>query len=481
MKLAYDVIIIGAGIIGGMTAYRLSRYDLRVLVVDQADDIGEGSTKANSGVLYPGFHPRGGSLKGISCVRGNAMYDEICRELEVTMQRTGCLYVAFSPDGEALMEEKYHKGRKNGVPGMEILSGSEARKLEPMLSGAVTRALYAPGGGIISPFQLLLALTQTACQNGVDFRFGTKVTEIHTTKETVVVGTNRGQFTASHIINAAGEDAAVLESLVRPQELQITPRRGQFLIFDKSMAGCIRHVLYQAQDNQEGGTLLAPTVDGNLIAGPTSENVPSYRHTETTQEGLAHIARVVKKLTPDLEMRKVITSFAGIRTNISNLDKEHKDFMIRESAPRVLSVLGIKSPGMTSAPYLAELIVQRLAQSGLVLADKAHYRTAPPVRPFLQEREEVRQALYRADPRNAAVICRCEGITEGDILRVLAAPLPPRSLNGLKKRLRIGMGRCQGGFCTGRVIAVLSRELRCDPSEVMKSLPGSNLVKGRVK
>lgn len=477
----YDVIVIGAGMIGSFTAYRLSRYDLRVLVLEQAGDLGEGAAKANSGILYPGFHPRGGSLKGISCVQGNRMYDDICAELGIPMRRVGSLYVAFQPEGEALMLEKMEKGKKSGVPGMRVLSGDESRAIEPMLSKNVTKALYAPTTALISPFTLILALAQSACHNGVSFQFDTKVTGLQPLRDGALVQTSAGELRADYVVNAAGEEADVLEGLVRPQELVITPRRGQFYVFDKSLNGTVKHVLYQAQDSDEGGTLLAPTVEGNLIAGPTSENVPSYRHTATTAAGLAHIERVAKKILPDLDFKQVITNFAGMRTNIVNVEKGQKDFILRESVPRIFSALGIKNPGMTSAPYLSARLLELLAARGLPLHPKPTYNTAPPLIPFLQETPAAQAALFHADPRNAAVICRCEGVTVGDILRALQSPIPPKTINGLKKRLRIGMGRCQGGFCTTRVIAVLSRALQCRPEEVQKSLRGSNPVKGRVK
>lgn len=478
----YDVIVLGAGILGAMIARQLSRYRLKILVLEREGDLGEGATKANSGILYAGFHPRGGSLKGIACARGNEMYTRLCAELDVPMRRTGSLFVAFHPEGEEKIREKYEKGLKNGVPGMEILSGAEARRLEPLLSGRVTQALYAPTTGILSPFALIWAVARSAAENGVEFAFGTEVTGVTCHEDGIAVQTTRGEYAGDFLVNAAGESAAVIEGWLHPQDLVIKPRRGQYYIFDKHEPPLLRHVLYQAQESDEGGTLLAPTIDGNLIAGPTSDNVPSFRHKETTAEGLAHVERVARKLLPELDMGQVITNFAGVRANIVNVAKEHKDFVVRRSARHVVSLLGIKNPGMTCAPYLAALTEEKLREEGLRCEAKRDFRPTPErQRPFLQETPERQRELFAQDPRYARVVCRCEGITEGDILHILRGPLPPSTLNGLKKRLRVGMGRCQGGFCTPRVLEIMARETGISPERLLKDRVGSVLIKGKVR
>lgn len=478
----YDVLIIGGGIIGGMTARLLSRYRLRVLVIDQASDLGEGATKANSGILYAGFHPRGGSLKGISCVQGNAMYDTLCDELGVDMKRVGSLFVAFHPEGQDKLREKQKKGLKNGTPGMEIISGEEARRREPLLSERVVEALYAPTTAIISPFQLIWAVSLSAWKNGVEFQLNTRLTGLTPLNGGFVAHTDRGDIEADYVVNAAGGYADVVEGWLRPQDLEIRPRRGEYYVFDKQRGAEVRHVIYQAQESDEGGTLIAPTVDGNLLAGPTSQNVASFQRRETSREGLAHVQRVAEKLLPGLDMGEVITNFAGVRANITNIEKERKDFVVRSAWPHLVSALGIKNPGMTAAPYLAQMIVEQLKEQGLPVEERADY--VPQIRlprPFLQETPQRQEELYQEDKCNARVICRCEGITEGDVLRVLRGPLPPHSLSGLKMRLRMGMGRCQGGFCTTRLLELLAREWGCQPWEIHKYEKNSNVVKGRVK
>lgn len=500
----YDVVVIGGGIIGAMVAWKLSKLaisgsaenaggcvtvdgrKLRVLIIDKAYDVGEGAAKANSGILYPGIQARGGSLKGISCVRGSAMYDDICRELCVPMKRVGSLYTAFSEEGIEKMMKKYERGLQNGVPDMRIISGDEAREMEPCLSDKVISAIYNPTTGVISPFALVVRLSEAAALNGVEFMFDCEVVDIDAPAHGLfTIKTSCGDVKARYIVNAAGGNASLTESMVRPQNLVVKPRRGQFYVFDKQdVSAGLHHVIYQTADNDEGGTLVAPTVEGNIIAGPTSENVRSFDNTDTTVEGLAHVERVAKKILPGLDMGKVITNFAGIRANITNIDKEHKDFIIRRSVPGMVSALGIKNPGMTSAPYLAERMIDVLEMDGLFgdcgrcEADVPDFAAQVP---FLRLDEETQHELWEKDTRYGRVVCRCEEITEGDIVAALHSPLPPRSLNGLKKRLRVGMGRCQGSFCTARIIEIICRETGCTPEDILKSTDGSRLVKGRLK
>ena len=478
--MKYDVIIVGAGILGCLTARELMKYKLDVLVLDKESDIGEGATKANSGVLYAGFHARGGSLKGISCARGNRMHEALCRELDVPMEYTGSLFVAFHDEGMEAIEEKMKKGVKNGVPGMKLITGDEARCIEPMLSEKVIGAMYAPTTGIISPLKLVLNTALNAASNGAQFRFDTKVEDIRREGGSYHVYTDRGDFEAEYIVNTSGEGAADLERFVKPRDLDVEPKRGEYLVFD--CPSPIKHVIYQAQENNEKGTLLAPTVDGNMLAGPTSSSARIYKCTETTKEGIEHITCVAKKILPDLDMGTVIASFAGIRANIENVPKEEKDFVVRLSAQNFVSALGIKNPGMTASPYLAQKIVELLQESQLVCEPNPDFNPVYRQKPlFLKADPEVQAQLLAENPAYGNAVCRCEGITEGDIISVLNSPLPPHNLNGLKKRLRTGMGRCQGGFCTPQIIDILSREWNVAPEKILKKGPGSPVVKGRLR
>ncbi len=478
MAHRYDVAVIGAGVMGCMVARELARYRLDVVVLERAADVCEGSSKANSGLIHTGFHAREGSLKGLSTVEGNRLYTQIVQELEVPYKRIGALYCAFGPNGIERMQQKHARALANGAGDLPIISGDEARVLEPRLSKDVLCAMVAESTGIISPFALVVACAENACSNGVHFVFNAKVERIEHLRGCWNLHTTSGaRYDARFVINTAGDQAALLDAQVRPSELSISPRRGQYYVFDKQgtlgapgaagaagagAAGApqpIRHVLFQSQENGEGGTLLCPTVDGNLLAGPTSENVRDFKCAGTTAEGLEHVRRVAQKIIPDIQLGRVITSFAGVRANITNVEKEKKDFVLRMTDHGFVSALGIKNPGMTCAPALARRIVVMLGDEGLRLEENTAFNPYRPRRtPFLECNAAQQKALLQQDPSFSHVICRCEIITEGDVRRELSGVLPPSNFEGVKHRLRTGMGRCQGGFCKPRVQALFQEE-----------------------
>lgn len=477
-----DVVIIGSGIMGVTTARMLSKYKLNVTVLEKNYDIGEGSSKSNSGLLAAGFHPRIGSLKGISAVKGNEMYRQICKDLDVPVNYCGSLMVAYGPSSVDRIHEKYKKGIGNGAPGLKLISGDEAREMEPSLSNEVTEALYSPTTAIVDVFKLVYHSAKLANLNGVKFQMNTEVNDIIKNGDDFILKTNKGDIETHYVVNTAGEDADVLEGCFKEQELHIIPRRGQFYVFEKEEPCALNHVIYQAQESDEGGCLIAPTIDGNIIAGPNSEDVPTYKNTNTTKDGLDKIERVAKKIVPDLNMSKVITSFAGLRANIKNLSKEQKDFIIRSTVPGMVSALGIKNPGITSAPYLCELILKELEDAGLDLIKDENASDILNVQGnFLSCSKEEQIRLLREDADYGKIVCRCEKVTLGDIKRVLADPLPPVSLDGIKKRLRVGMGKCQGGFCTPELLEILSDVWEVPVEEICKSTKGSEITKGNVK
>ena len=481
-----DVLIIGAGVIGCMAARELSRYKLDITVLERNSDVCEGSSKSNSGLIHAGFHPRGGSLKGRGCVEGNAMYERLCAELDVPLKRTGSLYVAFGPNGEEGISKKYKNGIQNGVPDLRIISGDEARSIEPCLSRYVISALWAPTAAIISPFKLVVALYESALKNGVRFELSTEVRNIYPCGgKTDPVGwkieTADGRlFHTRYVINAAGDQAEPLDAQVHPADLVIRPRRGQFYVFDKNSQ--IKTPVYQAQETDEGGILVTPTIEGNLLAGPTSEDVPDYTHTETTKDGLAKVLQVTKKIFPGVDPGDIITSFAGVRANIKNIEKETKDFVVRLSARHFVSALGIKNPGMSAAPALVRRMVDLLKEDGMTAEPDPGF---DPIRtayvPFLQLDEARQKELIVTDAAYARVICRCENITEGDLRHIAAQYSCPHTIEAIKCRLRTGMGRCQGGFCTPRVLSILSEIWQIPPEKIPYSEAGGAVCMGAIK
>ena len=461
MSDRYDVAIVGAGIVGCMVARELSRYKLDVVVIERAIDVGKGSSKANSGLIHTGFHARAGSLKGISTVEGNALYTDIVRELDVPFERIGALYCAFGPNGMERVRQKHDRALGNGAGDLPIISGDEARAMEPRLSKDVIAAMVAETTGIISPFALVTACAENAAANGVRFEFNAEVERVTHFGGCWNLNLRDGRrFDARFVVNTAGDNASTIDAQVRPEDLTIAPRRGQYYVFDKQggfgAPEPIRHVLFQAQEDGEGGTLLCPTIDGNILAGPTSESVRNFMCNETSVSGLEHVRRVAEKIVPDIQLGRVITAFAGVRANITNVEKEKKDFVLRMSAHGFVSALGIKNPGMTCAPALARRMVVMLSEEGLRLESDPTFNPFRERRiPFLACGSEEQERLLEEDPSFGHVLCRCEKITEGDVRRELAGVLPPHDFEGMKHRLRVSMGRCQGGFCKPRVQAIL--------------------------
>lgn len=480
-----DIAIIGAGVLGCMAARELSRFKLDIVLLERESDVCEGSSKANSGIIHAGFHPREGSLKGLSCVRGNLLYGDLLPEIGVPFKRTGSLYVAFGPVGMERMEEKFKRGVANGAPGLKIIDGDEARQIEPGLSDKVIAALWAPTTGIVSPFQLTIALYESALANGVDVRFGSEVERIEKAVGGGWLIRLRGGSTlrTRFVLNAAGDEAEPLDAQVHPADLEVRPRRGQYYVFDKQdSAHAITHPVMQSQETDEGGTLVTPTVEGNLLVGPTSENVRDYTRTETTEKGLAHVERVVRKLFPGIDMGQVISSFAGVRTNIVNIDKERKDFVVRASAPGFVSMLGIKNPGMTSAPALVERAVDILAQEGMPRDANPSFisrRETPTT--FMNSDDERKKELLCQDGSFAHVVCRCERITEGDVRRVARLRSCPHTFEAVKHRLRVSMGRCQGSFCVPRVMDILAQEWNVRPEDIPYCSAGGSYSIGEAK
>lgn len=483
-----DVVVIGAGVLGCALARRLARTTTEVLVVERRHDLGEGSSKANSGIVHAGFQPRAGSLKGRSCVQGNAAFDGLCRELDVPFVRTGGLMVAFNDEGVETLREKAARAEGNGAGRLAIVDGDEARCLEPRLSPRVVAALMAPTTGVVSPFELVFAMAQNAAANGVSFEFEREVRSVEPVRDPsnarwLVRFSDGDAVAARFVANMAGDGAVFLDSQVRPADYVVRPRLGEYVVFDRQEPEtAIRHVIYQAAETDEGGTLLAPTVEGNLLAGPTSVNVRRFDEVAVRQAGIDHVLAVARKLIPDLDVDAVITSFAGARTNIVNVPKELKDFVVRVSAPGFVSALGIKNPGLTSSPMLAQRAFELLVAQGM---DAGENPTFDPMReryvPWLQRDGAEQELLLAKDPSYGRVICRCEGITEGDVHTVMDLPLGPSTLAGVKRRLRCGMGRCQGGFCSPRVVDAMAAHLGIDASAVPFGEGGGRFVARRVK
>ena len=474
----YDVVIIGCGVVGAATAYELARYKLRVAVLEAAADIAAGTTKANSAIIHAGYDPEPGTLMARLNVEGNRLTGEICEKLQVPFKRVGSLVVAFSPEQLPTLRTLYDRGCKNGVPGLRLLSGEQARAMEPGLSEEVCGALLAPSAGIIDPWGFAIAMAETAVRGGVELRRDCPVTGIEDTGAGFVLHTPAGDVTARFVLNAAGVDADRVHEMLEPNDWQTLPSRGEYYLLDKSEHDRVSRVIFQCPGPEGKGVLVAPTIHGNLICGPNAEAVEDRLDLGNTAAGMAEVRAKASRSVPGIQWRQNIRNFAGLRANTTR-----SDFIIEESKahPGFIDLAGIKSPGLSSAPAIAKMAAEMLAADGLALEPDPDFVDKREHIVFKNLSAEEKNELIRKDPRYGRVVCRCETITEGEIVAALHSPIPPRSINGVKRRCNAGMGRCQGGFCGPRVQEIIARELGIDQAEVLLEQAGSTILTGRTK
>lgn len=471
-----DVAIIGCGVTGAAVAYQLAKKQVSVLILEAENDVSMGTTKANSAILHAGYDPEPGTAMARLNVRGSALAKEICAALDVPYKQTGSFVVAFGPEQEKTLRRLYENGTANGVPGLEILSGEKARALEPNLSPEITAALHAPSAAIVSPWEFALAMAENAVQNGADLQLETRVTGLTPTEGGWKIETTKGDFEARFVVNAAGVDAGKVHALAAPENFVTKPCRGEYYLLDKSAGNTVGRVIFQCPTAAGKGVLVAPTVHGNLIVGPNAQDVADSADTATTAMGLAQVAQSARKSVPGVDLSACIRNFAGIRANT-----DRPDFVIQWAAPGFLDLAGMKSPGLSAAAAVGEEAAALLQRAGLVLKEKENPVTTRKRIRFKELPGEEKAALIAREPSYGRVICRCETVTEGEIIAACHTAIPPRSIDGVKRRVGAGMGRCQGGFCGPRVMEILSRELGKSPLEIPQEAAGSILLTGRTK
>lgn len=472
----FDVAIIGGGVTGAAIARGLSRYRLEVIVLEGAQDVCCGASKANSAIVHAGFDCVPGSLKARLNVEGSARMEELCRTLSVPYRRTGSLVVAFGAEDEEELARLKARGEANGVPGLEILPGDEVRRREPNLSGEITAALWAPTGAITNPFELTLALMESAVMNGATFCRGFAVVAIERNGGGFALTSAAGETVhARYLVNAAGIRSDEINAMAGGRPFTIRPRKGEYMLMDRSVGNTVGTVVFQTPSRWGKGVLVSPTVDGNIYAGPTAVDVPDKADTATTPEGLWYLKRLGKKSVPGLAFGRVITAFAGLRSVVVEKD----DFIIgREpEVPGFVNAAGICSPGLSSSPAVASMVAGELAAAGLTLTPKTDFRPErKQPKPFREMDASERHAALMEDSRYGRVICRCETVTEAEIVRALHSPVPATTLDGIKRRTRAQAGRCQGGFCGPRILEIISRETGMDMTEITKNGGGSWVV-----
>lgn len=471
----YDVLIIGAGVTGCAIARELSHTGLKVALSDACEDVAMGASRANSAIVHAGYDCVPGTLMARFNVRGNEMFDDMCESLNVPLLRIGSFVIAFGEEDERELNNLLERGRQNGVPGLEIISGERARELEPKLSDEVTAALWAPTAGITCPYELTIALSENARANGVDMLLGKRTVAIEQGDVLTVRFADGTCAQAAHVINAAGVYADDVARMVGDESFTIKPRKGEYMLLDKQ-ALCVGTVIFQTPSKLGKGVLVSPTVDGNVFAGPTAKDNCARNDTQTTDEGLSELKRLSLRSVPTLALRQVITSFAGIRAQPST-----GDFIVRasEAEPRLIHAAGICSPGLSSAPAIAEYVRGLLGEMGVDVSERSDaVYVREHAKPFRLMDDEERAEAFARNPLYGRIICRCETVTEAEI--VDAIHRGARTVDGVKRRTRAGMGRCQGGFCGPRVMEILSRELGIPMEELTKFGGESYMVAGKL-
>lgn len=476
----YDVLIIGGGVTGAAIARELSRYDLKTALFEKGEDVCSGTSKANSGIAHAGFDAVPGSLKAKMNIRGSQMMEELSRKLDFPYKRNGSLVLCFDEKDRPRLEKLLQQGKENGVEELEILEKKELLALEPALSEEVVCALHAPTGGIVCPFKLTIALAENAAVNGVEFHLNEGVKRVQPgTVEGYTVETGKGTYETRIVVNAAGLYGDEIHNQVSGEKLHITPRKGEYCLMDKKIGQLVSHTIFQMPTAMGKGVLVTPTVHGNLMVGPTATDISDKEGVDTTAEGLDEVLKKAALSVKSLPRGVTITSFAGLRAH-----EDHDDFILGEvkDAPGFFDAVGIESPGLTSAPaigeWMAEKIVEKLRKTQKVEEKKAFQETRKDIPNIASMDQAEAAALIAENPAYGTIICRCEKVTEGEIIDAIRRPLGVRSLDGIKRRTRAGMGRCQAGFCSTKVMDILARELGIPLEEVTKAGGASRMLTG---
>ncbi|MCC8060831.1 MAG: NAD(P)/FAD-dependent oxidoreductase [Clostridiales bacterium] len=471
----YDVIVIGGGAIGCGIARELSRYRCNAALLEKEEDVCSGTSKANSAIVHAGYDAMPGTLKAKLNVRGNAMMEQLSKDLDFDFKRNSSLVLCFSEEDRPALHALYERGLANGVPDLKLISGDEVRKREPNITDEVVEALYAPTGGIVCPFGLTIALAENACENGVDFYRSTGVTRIEKTEKGYLLHTNQGDFRATYVVNAAGVYADELHNMVSARKLHIVPRRGDYCLLDKEAGNHVSATVFQLPGKYGKGILVSPTVHGNLLVGPTAIDQEDKDLTATTAEGLAEAMEKATKSVKNIPFRQVITSFAGLRAH-----EDGDDFVLGETedAEGFFDAAGIESPGLSCTPAIGEYVATMVAQKGGYAKKDDFKATRQGIVRAASLPTEERAELIRKNPAYGTIICRCEGVSEAEIVDAVTRTLGARSLDGIKRRVRQGMGRCQAGFCTPRAMEILARETGMTMEEICKNREGSEMIKG---
>lgn len=475
----YDVAIIGAGVIGASVFRELSKYNIKTILIEKENDVSMGTSKANSAIVHAGYDPKIGTLMAKYNVKGNEMFEDLCKELSVPFKRNGSLVLAFNDEDLETINNLYINGNKIGVKGLKVLSKEEVLEIEPNLSHDIKGALIAPTGGIVGPFEYTIALVENGIQNGGEITLDAEVYKINKKDETFIIETKNGKKIESrYVINAAGIYADKIHNMICKESFKITPRKGEYYVMDKSQGNLVSHTVFPCPSKLGKGILVTPTIHGNLLVGPNAVDGDDKESLNTTGDGLANIKKSAMHTTEKINFRDCIRTFAGLRAVpdigdfIVGEDKEIKGFV---------DVAGIKSPGLSSAPAIAEDVVNILKNAGLSLDRNLNFNGKREQVYFMELSKEEKVELIKKDSRYGRIICRCESITEGEIIDAINRSFGKVSIDGVKRRCRPGMGRCQGGFCGPRVQEIISRELNINMEDIVQEKSDSVILYGKTK
>lgn len=475
-----DVVIIGAGAVGCAVARELSKYQIDVLVVDQRDDIGGNASKSNSAIIHTGYDATPGTLESQLVVAANPMYDELTRDLEIPFRRIGAILPAFTEEQFEKLPAIKEKAFQNHVYDVEYLSKEELLEREPELNREVKGGLFIPRESIIDPFIHVQALAENANENGVEFLLNTEVTDIRIeTGEIKAVETSAGTIETAYVVNAAALQCDEIASMVGKAEYKVVARRGQFYILDKNTSCKVNHIVLPIPTKVTKGKLMTPTIHGNMLVGPTAEDLDNKVDVSVTTEGLDSIYADVSKMIPGVNVRDTITQYSGLRPN-RNPEGLHVD--VYDDLKGYVNLSGVRSTGLTLSVAMGKYVAEKLKEIGCPLALKENFKAARKGIPiFHKMSREEQEEMIQKNPLYGTVICRCETITEGEIVDAIRRPLGAKTVDAVKRRVRAGMGRCQAGFCGPRVLEILARELKVSPEQINKNLKGSYMVVGKNK
>ena len=472
-----DIIIIGGGVVGCAVARELSRYKASILLLEKGNDVAVGASKANSGIVHGGHDAVNGSKKAYFNVMGNKMFDQLSKELDFPFVRNGSLVLNFGEEGNKTLCELLERGVKNGVEGLEILTGDQVRVMEPNVSKEVVSALYIPTGGIVSPYEMTIAYAENASVNGVEFKFNQTVQSVKPTSNGFDVVCGENTYQAQFVINCAGIFSDEINNMVCQKKIKIVPRKGDYVLLDNAYSNICSKTLFQLPDAMGKGILVTPTAHGNILVGPTALDIDDKEDVDTTAKQLDKAYTIATRSVPNLPRRAIITQFAGLRAH-----GDQGDFVIGESQQKgFYNCACIESPGLTSAPAIAVHVAGEVAEKLSLTKKEDFVATRKGIPQFSRLDNESRQRLIKENPLFGKIVCRCEMVTEAEIVMAINRPVGAKDLDGIKRRTRSGMGRCQAGFCTPRLVEILQRELNVQAGEVTKCGGDSVIVVGRTK